>query len=405
MSPALFRVLPLLLGLAAVLAALLGFPAQGQDGKGAHRHRPQLAISAAADPQGDIWVVGLNQDRVSLYLRRVIRAGRISSEPPREVPLAGDKVSADGENRPKLVFGEPWLGITYTQPLSRPYTGEIRMIRSEDAGQTFSAPFTLHRDRQVITHRFESVILDAAGTMHTFWIDKRDQERIRAERGLSHQELGRHYRGAAIYRNESLDGGKTFGPDTKVADYSCECCRIALSLDPNGKPVAMWRHVFEPNIRDHAFWGLASQTMTRASFDDWRLDACPHHGPALAPQGKQGFHAVWFGEKSGKPAVRYGQLDLRGQPVHEPRELPDPSAEHADIVANAETVVISWRGFDGKRTHWRVWRSRDGGRTFEQRLLGSTTLDNDYPILISRQGREVWGLWNKADGLDIQRID
>ena len=79
------------------------------------------------------------------------------------------------------------------------------------------------RDR-VITHRFESLALDAQGALHTVWIDKRDLEAApRVGNKLA-------YRGAAIYRNVSLDGGATFGPDTKVADHSCECCRIALAL-------------------------------------------------------------------------------------------------------------------------------------------------------------------------------
>ena len=384
---------------------VLSSPAQGQDDKGAHRHRPQLAISAAVDPKGDLWVVGLAQDRQSLYLQRVVSGGGQTQDTPRRISLAGDKISADGENRPKLVFGDKWVVITYTQPLSRPYTGEIRMVRSEDAAATFTPPFTVHQDRQIITHRFESVILDSSGSLHTFWIDKRDQERVRKDRGLPHKEIGKHYRGAAIYRNESRDGGKTFGPDIKIADYSCECCRIAVALEPSGRPVAMWRHVFEPNIRDHAFWGLASQSLTRATFDDWRLDACPHQGPALAPRGDQGFHAVWFGEKTGKATVRYGQLDLGGSPVKQPRDLPDLSAEHADIVANGQKVVISWRGFDGQKTHWKIWRSEDGGKSFEERTLGKSGLDNDYPILISRNAQEIWGLWNKADGLQIEKIN
>jgi len=400
-----FRILFQISGIFALCATVLGSSARAQDEREAHRHRPQLAISAAVDPKGDLWVVGLAQDRNSLYLQRVVSGGGQTQDTSRRISLAGDKISADGENRPKLVFGDKWVVITYTQPLSRPYTGEIRMVRSEDAAATFTPPFTVHQDRQIITHRFESVILDSAGALHTFWIDKRDQERVKQERGLSHKELGKYYRGAAIYRNESKDGGKTFGPDTKVADYSCECCQIAVALDPGGKPVAMWRHVFEPNIRDHAFWSLASQSLTRATFDDWRLDACPHHGPAIAPRGEQGFHAVWFGEKEGKAAVRYGQLDLNGKPITQPRELPDLSAEHADIVASGQRVVISWRGFDGQNTHWKIWRSEDGGKSFKERTLGKSALDNDYPILISRNAREIWGLWNKADGLQIEKIN
>jgi uncharacterized membrane protein len=34
----------------------------------------------------------------------------------------------------------------------------------------------------------------------------------------------------------------------------------------------MWRHVFEPNLRDHAFWRwLAPHEIHRASEDGWQL--------------------------------------------------------------------------------------------------------------------------------------
>ena len=376
-----------------------------QSRKSVHRHRPQLAISAAFDPKGDLWVVGLAADHRALELRRVVRNGQVTQENSRRLHLHGDAVSADGENRPKLVYGEPWVVITYTQPLARPYTGEIRMMRSGDGGSNFSAPYTVHQDRQVITHRFESVIQDTRGVLHTFWIDKRDQEQLRRERNLTHKELGRYYRGAAIYRNESRDGGQSFGPDTKVADYSCECCRIALALDSGGLPVAMWRHVFEPNIRDHAFWSPRIGTIARASFDGWQLDACPHHGPALVALRDGGFHAVWFGEKEGVAAVRHGRLDARGNPFGKPQQIADRTAEHADIAALDSALVISWRGFDGQHSYWKVAISRDEGASFQERLLGKSEQDSDYPILVSRPGRGIWGLWNKAEGLQVEKID
>ena len=79
-------------------------------------------------------------------------------------------------------------------------------------------------------------------------------------------------------------------PEQKLADNSCECCRIALAPAPDGSLVAMWRHVFDPGAaatqqRDHAFAPVASIAAppVRASFDHWALEACPHHGPGLAP--------------------------------------------------------------------------------------------------------------------------
>jgi len=298
--------------------------------------------------------------------------------------------------------------ITYTQPLSKPYTGEIRMLRSEDGGRSFSAPFTVHQDRQIITHRFESVAFDEKGTLHTLWIDKRDSEALKSQKSAG-GNAGRTqaYRGAAIYRNESKDGGKTFGPDLKVADHSCECCRIALAPNPAGGLAAMWRHVFEPNERDHAFVSLKSHTpkqpVIRATYDRWALDACPHHGPglALAPSGE--FHAVWFGDKAGRARARYGRLNADGSPKGEPVELPDERAEHADIKIAGGNIVVSWRSFDGQATHWRTWVSKNAGATFELRNIAMSKGANDYPVMLV-SGAAVLGIWNTSEGLKIETL-
>jgi hypothetical protein len=278
------------------------------------------------------------------------------------------------------------------------------MLRSEDGGASFSPPFTVHQDRQVITHRFESLAFDARGVLHTVWIDKRDQ--VQAAREAGGEGRRGDYRGAAIYRNESRDAGRSFGPDLKLADHSCECCRIALAPTPDGGIAAMWRHVFAPNIRDHAFavLGDAAAHPVRASADDWKLDACPHHGPGLAPAAGGGYHAVWFGEKAGRAAVRYGRLAADGQPRGEVRELPDTRAEHADVLATGPRVAIAWRSFDGERTRLRAWLSADDGTSFIQRELASSNDENDHPrLLATPAGMRV--LWRTAKEIHVLPID
>ena len=210
-----------------------------------------------------------------------------------------------------------------------------------------------------------------------------------------------------MYRNESADGGKTFGPDIKLADHSCECCRIALAPTPDGSLAALWRHVFAPNERDHAFMTLTpavSSAPMRATLDHWAIDACPHHGPGLAPAAGNGYHAVWFGVRAGDGRVRYGQLDARGAPRGEAIVLPDDRAEHATVQSIGEHVVIVWRSFDGEKTRLRSWLSRDGGRSFTLKELGTSAEDNDHPLLLTRGGT-FFALWRNTEGVRVETIE
>jgi hypothetical protein len=404
------------------LLAALALPAFAQhmhEAAGSKHRPPPLAMGAAFAPSGELWITALDAQQ-HLFVQTSDDEGRHWSA-PRVVDTGTDKVAADGENRPKLAFGPKGVAIiTYTEPLEKPYTGRIRMLRSDDGGRSFSAPFTVHQDRQVITHRFESVAFDAQGTLHTLWIDKRDLEAqlkaapaaapaASASGGAKESRKVRAqsaYRGAAIYRNESTDGGRTFGPDTKLADHSCECCRIALAPAPDGSLVALWRHVFAPNERDHAFAPLGAASGAepmRATYDHWAIDACPHHGPGLAPAAAGGYHAVWFGDRAGVAQVRYGQLNADGSPRGEPRLLPDERAEHAAVQSAGSNVVIVWRSFDGQATLWRAWTSNDDGRSFTLKELGRSADDNDHPLLAKR-GEQIFALWRTTQGVRVERI-
>ena len=404
--------LALMVGISVLMFPMAGM-AQGEPSAVVAPHaghgamsKYQLAVGSAFDPQGRLWVVGLDADQ-HLFVQHTQGSDLAHWDPPQVLNTGEDDISADGENRPKIAFGpHQWAVISYTRPLTKPYTGWIRMLRSQDGGQSFSAPFTVHADQQVITHRFESIAFDHAGALHTVWIDKRDQPA---------KDSGLTYEGAAIYQNTSVDGGATFGPDTKVADHSCECCRIGLLENRSGQMVALWRHVFGQDTRDHAFAVLsgAPNQVQRATWDDWHIKACPHHGPGLALAQKDGaYHAVWFGirQEAKHPdqnvaGVRYARLNAQGAPIlSSVRLLPDARAEHADVASWGDTVVIVWRSFTGKTTQLKSWTSRDGGHTFVLKILSETVGQNDHPRL-AQHGARLVVVWRLPQEVQLHEID
>src|SRR5690606_23965083 len=144
----------------------------------------------------------------------------------------------------------------------------------------------------------------------------------------------------------------SFSKEQKLADSSCECCRIAMTTDAAGNAVAMWRHLFDDGIRDHAIAKFSDAPITdvkRASFGDWKIDACPHHGPALARGGDWGWHMAWFdgGEKAGlfysrmdgeawvsAPAKRFGNVEQQ--------------AGHPALMSKGEQVWLVWKELTDK---------------------------------------------------------
>ncbi len=392
-----------LLAIATVLASHSASAADAKDkattvgmaGMG-KKARVELGSSAAFARDGQLLAVAKQGDHLLLY--RSADQGA-SWSPPTIVNARPEAISGDGENRPKIAFAhDGGVLVSWTKPLAKPNTGEVRLARSEDGGARFSPPITVHRDRQEITHRFETMVVGGDGRLYLVWIDKRDLESAKA--------TGKPYRGAAIYAAVSDDGGKSFKPETRVADHSCECCRIAAAVDTDGAPLILWRHVFEPNERDHALAKLKADGMStsveRATFDRWKVDGCPHHGPALAvaPDGTR--HAVWFNQKDGEGRAFYGRLVTGG--VEGQRFVGGEHAARADIAIADRRIGILWKEFDGERTQLLAEISEDGGASFKRLKPGAAEGASDHPRAISFD-KNLYAYWrNEREGMRVFRL-
>ncbi len=390
-----------LLPFLAAIACSAGLAHEGHgSGQPAAQQQPkkkpvELGSSAAFDTAGQLWFVAVEDGRI--VLRSSGDVG-VTWSAPIVVTDGREPVSADGENRPKLVFGpHGQFYVTWTMPTSPRYTADIRFSRSLNGGRTWSAPATVHENREIITHRFDSIIVARDGRIFVVWIDKRDLER--------HTREGRSYRGAAIYYAVSEDEGASWRGDFKLADHACECCRIAVALDVDGVPLAMWRHVFPGSERDHALARLdpavAEPVVERVTFDRWKVEACPHHGPSIVLDDKGVRHAVWFNHSDGKPGAFYGRLG-RGR-VEGMRHL-GADAEHADLAVTAATVRVVWKRFDGTRTTIEGQVSRDGGRTWTANTVASTSGKSDQPRLVTR-GDKTWLVWRTEEkGIVVREL-
>lgn len=371
-----------------LLLGLFAFGALAADGMPgmAKAAKQELGTSAIFAPDGSLLVATKQGDHVMLYRSR--DEGQ-SWSAPAAVNARPEAISADGENRPKLAFAaDGGLLVSWTRPLGKPYSGAIRLARADD-GQNFAAPLTVHKDPAEITHRFESLLTTPDNKVIVAWIDKRDLEAAKAGKSA--------YRGAAIYSAVSTDGGRSFQAERKLADHSCECCRITSALDHDGTPLFMWRHVYAPNERDHALARLATDgtpaSVQRATFDRWKVDGCPHHGPSLVVDGAGVRHAVWFNQKDGEGRVFYGRL-LPGAEIRVEGQRPvgGPRAAHADLATAGGKLAIVWKEFDGERTQLRGLISGDGGQRFDELQLAATEGASDQPRVIRRQDK-LYAFW------------
>ena len=366
-----------------------------------------LAVSVAMDAQGAVWRVAEKDGMVMVDVSRDL-AKTFSKQVA--VNGAPQKIGADGEARPKIAIGpQGQVYITWTEALKQPYAGYIWFARSLNQGKSFEKPFIVHQDRAEITHRFDSINLAKNGTITVSWVDKRDL--------IAAKAAGKPYEGAAIYYARSLDNGASFVAEKKLADSSCECCRIAMTNKPDGTAVAMWRHVFAGNERDHMMAEIPSTAsqpavIKRATYGRWKIDGCPHHGAALASGGEGqdwwGYHMAWFdggNEANGQSAgLYYARMDGVAWASTPAKKFAGSKnlAGHPALLSVGENVYLVWRESEAK-THKILGKySDDGGRNWsEPKLLAETTGKADYPHLVSRD-KQVYLAWQTAqEGLRL----
>lgn len=355
--------------------------------------------NATFDRQGRLWVVWVigkhvyvsySDDQSMSYSHAV----KVNNNP--------EDIAARGENRPKLAVDRHGrIFVSWTQKLKKRFSGHIRFSRSLDGGKSFSEPITVNDHLEVTSHRFESLALNEKGDIFLAWLDKRDK--------LAKKQQGKDYHGAAVYYTVSRDNGKSFHKNIKVSDHSCECCRTAMAVDTDQLPVVLWRHIFGKNIRDHALVKFKSNNspgnVVRVSHDNWRIDGCPHHGPAISIASDGVYHLAWFNNAPESHGLFYA--NSKDQGLHYSNSVSfgnyQAQASHPQVLSIGKHVFLAWQEFDGKTASLMLMTSNDHGSQWsDAKRLAVTDGVADYPLLLSHQ-QAVYVAWHRP-GQDYQLI-
>ena len=357
--------------------------------------RTALAVGVTLDQDGRLWLARVVDQRLLVSWSE---DGGSSFSEPAVVTPEPENISIDGENRPKIeVARDGSVLVTWTQVLPQKYSGNVRFSRSVDSGRTFSRPITLNDDGRVTSHRFDSLAIDGDSRVMIAWLDARDRDAAR--------EKGEEYRGVSLYTAQSFDNGESFGRNRRIQEHTCECCRTALTWSRDG-PVVLLRNIFGANTRDFAVVNLDKGGIRRVNRDEWQVDACPHNGGSLATDRRGQLHLVWFTNGAVGQGLFYKRID--GDWESEPRPIgnPDAQANHASVAALGETVILTWREFDGNAYSAKMMYSNDSGESWSEpmRLMESAGA-SDYPVPLI-DIRKVLIVWNTAkEGLRILPIE
>lgn len=354
---------------------------------GKRLHDPAVA-GAAFGPDERLWRL-IVADR-QIYVDSSEDHGASYSAP---VAVSPDRQSilARAEDRPSIgADARGWVYVLYTVgTIEAPIT---YLVYSTDAGRRFSTPRPITDPAHPSPHYQGAMVVDTEGRLYVFWNDERGRGSAAADR-----------QGASLYSASNDRVAASSFSNRQLVDGLCNCCRLAVDLDVDGLPVVFARFVFPDQVRDHGMLKASPSGLRagpwRVTEDDWRIEACPMHGPALAIARDGRYHITWFTQGSRRQGLYYAHSDDRGRHFSAPAVVGRPSAlpGHADLLSLGPRVVLTWREFDGTKTRIMVMQSRDRGDTWSAPVtLAHTEHGADHPFLISDEKR-VFLSWNSVE--------
>jgi len=205
---------------------------------------------------------------------------------PLAIGAAPGEVRAHVGGTPRLLLGpRSELYAVWATPQA------LEVARSTDYGKSFGAPVPVPM-RGARAPSFFDAAVAPDGTLLLAWLGR-----------VPNKPTPKGTAGVSV---ASSRDGVHFDVAPGVASGACPCCRPALAADSQGRWFLSFRTV-RAGIRDMVAMVTADRGGTWSapvpvSRDGWRIDGCPHSGPALAVVNGA-LYVAWYSEAGGAPRL------------------------------------------------------------------------------------------------------
>lgn len=256
-------------------------------------------------------------------------------EAKKSIPI-DQNASIHEEGMPKLAVksdGSLFAMFETSTPIegSKWGLGDIKFTQSFDGGETWTdsksiAPEDIKEGKSA---SFSNLIRLVDGEIGIAWLSTADVDK------------GNEYKGRPVKFAKTLPNGK-IGQAEIIDPHGCECCRTAVATNDENEIFVAYRNLLPGSVRDIS---MVSNTNSSAGFsspvsfsnDHWKVDGCPHNGPALTFVN-HAVYATWYTNAAKHEGVNFAELDKSGK-VLQKINL-SSNGQFADITKSSDNLPI-----------------------------------------------------------------
>lgn len=368
------------------------------------KHASEANVAAASD--GRVFVLWSERDeskKYDIFVREYSADLEAKGEPVRVNPNPGEARTWYGDAPSILVSPDGKIYVGWNRVYADGSAGnDLMLSTSNDGGKTFGEAMKINDDTEPASHGMHGMTLDAEGRVLISWLDERYLKKTtaRLKNGGPFMAMFFHHTptpAAKQPESEEPDAelyfaivadGKLTGPNRRIAEQVCPCCRVSLAA-ADGTVYVAYRKVFPGQFRHIAVSSSADRGETFAapvqvSDDQWKLYACPVTGAALRTQGSE-LEIVWYsgGDRAEKGVYRTTSAD-RGKTFSAPQFLSNTMLKGSPTFAGTSLIFG-----DNEKIY------RGSGNSFQQIANGTTpsaAISNTQTIITYASG-DPSSLW------------
>ena len=216
------------------------------------------------------------------------------------------------------------------------YAYNVKLILSNDNGNSWNAPFIPHTDNTNTEHGFVSKVEMQDGNFLAVWLDGRQMAYAEKDSTITKEMT---LRSAIISEQGTLIDEYLL--DSRV----CDCCQTDTAMTNDGA-IVVYRDRSDEEIRDIYYVRQINNEWTEPKpvfNDNWNIAGCPVNGAAIATKENTAA-VVWFTMANNEPKVKVVFSKDNGKTFNEPIHIgdKDPMGRVDIELLEDNSALVSW---------------------------------------------------------------